>query len=102
MDTVEAFFCLSSKFKISWGDKGENAIVLEPWDFVHVPVGVARTFKNVGDVEGAVLVIIQGNMNKFNDVVRAPYVAEQLKERFGPDILEEMAAGGRPFDAPLR
>ena len=102
MKTVEAFFCLSSKFEISWGDKGENAIVLEPWDFVHVPVGVARTFKNVGDVEGAVLVIIQGNMNEFDDVVRAPYVAEQITARFGAGVIDEMAAAGVPFDEPMR
>ena len=96
-NTVEAFFCLSSRFAIEWGERGEESIVLEPWDFIHVPKGVVRTFRNVGDVEGALLVIIQGPMNKFNDVVNPPYVAEQIKEQFGPEMLDSLAANGRYF-----
>jgi len=88
--TVEAFFCLSGRFAIEWGPEGENSVVLEPWDFVHVPTGVERTFHNVGDEEGALLVIIQGNKNDFDDVVRAPYVGEQLTERFGPEAAAKL------------
>jgi uncharacterized RmlC-like cupin family protein len=99
LNTVEAFFCLSSRFAIQWGLRGENEIVLEPWDFIHVPKGVVRTFTNVGDGEGALLVIIQGKRNEFNDVVNAPYVAEQLAERFGPDAVKQLEATGRSFYA---
>lgn len=42
------------------------------------------------------------NRNEFADVVRAPYVGELLEERFGPEVLKEMADAGRPFDASLR
>jgi mannose-6-phosphate isomerase-like protein (cupin superfamily) len=101
LNTVEAFFCLSSRFAIEWGPQGEESIVLEPWDFIHVPKGVVRTFKNVGEEQGALLVIIQGRRDEFNDVVNAPYVAEQLTERFGPEAVPLLEASGRRFDAPI-
>jgi mannose-6-phosphate isomerase-like protein (cupin superfamily) len=100
LNTVEAFFCLSSRFAIEWGPRGEESIVLEPWDFIHVPKGVVRTFKNVGNEEGALLVIIQGRRNEFDDVVNAPHVAEQLTERFGADAVRDLEATGRRFYAP--
>ena len=89
MKTVEAFFCLEGKFAIEWGDKGEHSVTMEKWDFVHVPTGVVRTFRNVGDDVGALLVIIQGPRNEFDDVQRAPYVFEQIKELFGPDAVKQ-------------
>ena len=98
LNTVEAFFCLSSRFAIEWGYRGELSIVLEPWDFIHVPKGVPRTFRNVGDEVGALLVIIQGDRTAFNDVVNAPYAAEQLTERFGSAALAELERSGRGVD----
>ena len=94
MRTVEAFFCLSGRFAIEWGDEGENSVVLEQWDFIHVPNGVVRTFHNIGDEEGAVLVIIQGDKNDFDDVVRPPYVFKQLDERFGPEAVQQLESMG--------
>ena len=94
MRTVEAFFCLSGRFAIEWGDEGENSVVLEQWDFIHVPNGVVRTFHNIGDEEGAVLVIIQGDKNDFDDVVRPPYVFQQLNERFGPEAAQQLESMG--------
>ena len=97
LNTVEAFFCLSGRFAIEWGDRGEHAIELEPWDFVHVPKGVVRTFKNIGDVDGALLVVIQGNRGEFDDVVDSPFVPEQVAERFGPEAAELVRARARRF-----
>jgi uncharacterized RmlC-like cupin family protein len=101
VNTVEAFFCLSSRFSITWGDRGENEIILDPWDFIHVPKGVIRTFRNVGDAEGALFVIIQGNRNEFDDVITAPSVADQIGDRFGAEALAGFRAmGGRYFSVP--
>ena len=100
LNTVEAFFCLSGRFAIEWGPRGEESIVLEPWDFVHVPKGVVRTFRNVADEQGALLVIIQGTRDEFDDVVNAPYVAEQISERFGPEVVAQLETMGRRFYSP--
>ena len=100
LNTVEAFFCLSGRFAITWGDEGEHSVTLEPWDFVHVPKGVVRTFTNVGTTDGALLVIIQGNRDEFDDVVSPPYVVEQLEERFGADVVARLGAGGTGFFSP--
>jgi mannose-6-phosphate isomerase-like protein (cupin superfamily) len=97
-NTVEAFFCLSGRFAITWGDRGEQSVELDQWDFIHVPKGVVRTFTNIGDTDGALLVIIQGMRNTFNDVVNPPYVAEQIVEKFGPGALAEVEATGRTFE----
>ena len=102
LNTVEAFFCLSGRFAIEWGETGAQSVVLDRWDFIHVPKGVVRTFRNIGDTEGALLVIIQGNRDEFDDVVNPPYVAEQIVERFGPDVLRSFAASGRAFGDTIR
>jgi len=99
LNTVEAFFCLSSRFAIEWGERGEQSVVLEPWDFIHLPKGLVRTFRNVGDVEGALLVVIQGNRDEFDDVVDSPYVPEQVADRFGGDVVELVRASRRRFSA---
>lgn len=97
MNTVEAFFCLKSRFAISWGDEGENEVVLEPYDFLPVPKGVMRTFINVGDEEGALLVIIQGNNGEFRDVTHPPRVARMVRERWGDEMLAKIKESGRLF-----
>lgn len=97
MNTVEAFFCLSGRFAITWGERGEQSVELEPWDFIHVPKGVCRTFTNIGETDGALLVIIQGERDTFDDVVNAAYVADQITDRFGPDAVALLEAGGRKF-----
>ena len=45
--SVENFFCLDGRFEIRWGDKGEHHTVLEPMDFISIPAGVCRSFKNL-------------------------------------------------------
>jgi mannose-6-phosphate isomerase-like protein (cupin superfamily) len=97
-NTVEAFFCLSGRFAITWGDRGEHSVQLEQWDFIHMPKGVVRTFTNIGDTDGALLVIIQGMRDEFDDIVNPPYVAEQIAETFGPQALEQLQRTGRTFD----
>ena len=47
--TNETFFCLNGRFRIRWGDEGENETYLEPLDMIAVPPGVVRDFTNVSD-----------------------------------------------------
>ena len=51
---------LSGRWSITWGDEGENEVVLEPWDTISVPPGVMRGFQNVGDDEATLLAIVGG------------------------------------------
>ena len=97
MNTVEAFFCLKGRFSITWGDRGENEVVLEPYDFLPVPKGVMRTFTNVADEEGALLVVIQGNRGEFRDVINPPQVADTVRERWGDEMLAKLKESGRIF-----
>jgi uncharacterized RmlC-like cupin family protein len=99
MHTVEAFFCLKGRFDITWGDKGEHKLTLDPYDFIPVPPGVLRTFTNVSDEDGALLVIIQGDKQKFRDVQFSPDMADYVQQRWGADILSKLEASGRVFKA---
>lgn len=59
-DTEETFICLTGKWKIAWGQRGEEAIVLDYLDGIAVPPGVMRSFENVADKEALLLAIIGG------------------------------------------
>jgi mannose-6-phosphate isomerase-like protein (cupin superfamily) len=49
LNTVENFFCLSGRFEIAWGDRGEHRLVLESLDMISVPRGENRSFRNVSN-----------------------------------------------------
>lgn len=98
--TIESFFCISGRFGVTWGDQGEHSTVLEPLDFISVPKGVVRTFKNVSDEKDAkLLIIIQGQREDFGDVYFVPQVARMIEERFGAEMLARVKATGRRFTA---
>ena len=67
--SVENFFCVEGRFEIIWGEEGQFSTVLEPLDFVSVPAGVYRDFKNVGDKLGRLLVMIQPEAGDTQDAV---------------------------------
>jgi len=58
--TIEAFMPLSGQWSVYWGDEGEQEIVLGPWDFISVPVGVMRGFRNVGTEHAHLMSILGG------------------------------------------
>lgn len=63
-EEVEVFIPISGQWAIYWneGDDMEE-IVLGPMDCISVPEKVMRSFKNVGDTYGYLLVIIGGTEN---------------------------------------
>ena len=63
-EEVEVFIPISGQWAIYWneGDDMEE-IVLGPMDCISVPAKVMRSFKNVGDTYGYLLVIIGGTEN---------------------------------------
>jgi quercetin dioxygenase-like cupin family protein len=65
-DTNETFVVMKGKWKMEWeGDKGNEHVVLGPYDTVSFPVAIQRRFECVeapqGEAEGLMLAVIGGN-----------------------------------------
>jgi mannose-6-phosphate isomerase-like protein (cupin superfamily) len=59
--TEEVFMPLIGPWEVYWKtDAGEKALVLQPFDCIHVPVGIYRGFRYVGEGKGTLLTIIGG------------------------------------------
>jgi quercetin dioxygenase-like cupin family protein len=57
---VEVFVPLSGKWKFFWGEDGKGEAELGPWDTISFPAGIMEGFRNIGDEEGALLVVLGG------------------------------------------
>jgi uncharacterized RmlC-like cupin family protein len=98
--TTENFFCLSGRFKVSWGDEGEHSTVLEPMDFVSVPPGVSRDFRNISDELGRLFVVIETSPDEPTDrIAYAPKLGEEVMREFGPEARARLEAIGFKFNA---
>ena len=98
--TNETFFCLDGRFRIRWGDEGENQTFLEQYDMVAVPPGVVRDFTNVSDKTARLLVWITGETeDDFNDIEMPPIEAQRLEEKFGNEVLKKFKNIGVSFNA---
>jgi uncharacterized RmlC-like cupin family protein len=98
--TRETFFCLDGRFRIRWGDKGENEVFLEQYDMVAVPTGVVRDFTNVSDKTARLLVIIAGDdEDDFNDIEYTPEESDQLRAKFGNEVVDQFRDIGMSFEA---
>ena len=96
--TVENFFCLNGKFRVSWGEDGENSVELDPLDFVSVPAGVYRDFHNISDETARLLVMIQNVEGDTKDeVIFHPHVGQEILEKFGEETLVAMDKVGFRF-----
>ena len=97
--TTENFLCLSGRFEISWGDKGAQSVELGPLDFISMPKGVYRAFKNVGPETGRLLAIIEcdDDRDAADPVYHAPVTHERVEREFGREVVEKMATLGFDF-----
>lgn len=96
--TTESFMALDGRYEIIWGHQGENSILLEPYDFVSVPPGVYRAFRNADDHEAKMLVFIQGaNGDSMNDITYEASVGQRIQARFGAEATQNMANIGIRF-----
>lgn len=96
--TYETFTVLSGRFEVTWNDNGENRVVLEPFDAISVPPGVCRAFRNIGDTEGVLQVIISGGVHDRKDIDFADASARQI-EAVGAGLLHEFQKVGFTFTA---
>ena len=76
--TYETFTVLDGRFEVRWNDDGSDSVVLERFDTISVPPGVCRAFRNVGDREGILQVLITGGVHDMNDIDFAVAVRERL------------------------
>ena len=98
--TNETFFCLDGRFRIRWGDEGENQTYLEQYDMIAVPPGVVRDFTNVSNKTARLLVWITGETeDDFNDIEMPPIEAQRLEKKFGNEVLEKFKNIGVSFNA---
>ena len=98
--TIENFLCLQGRFEVCWGDEGESRIEIGPLDFVSVPPGVSRNFRNISDETARLLAVIELADPTSNDrVAYAPSVANEVENEFGADTLEKLKEIGFKFDA---
>ena len=72
--TLEVFVALEGSWAVFWGDRGEQEIVLEPWDTISVPTGVMRGFRNAGKAGGVLMSILGGT-----DPGRVTWAAQVLE-----------------------
>jgi len=97
-DAVENFFCVEGRFEITWGANGEHRVVLDALDFISIPAGVYRDFRNIGSSVGRLLVAIQSPPGDTQDaVVHSAAVGDEVVRRFGQKTRDAMAAIGVRF-----
>ncbi len=57
----EVFVVLSGSCAFFWGNKGENEVTLKQWDTISFPAGTQEGFRNVGEEEAVLLVVLSGS-----------------------------------------
>ena len=80
-DTEETFICLTGRWKVRFGDHGEDAVELAYLDGIVCPSGVMRSFENIGEAE-ALLLSILGGRNP-GHVIWAQSIREQMRIAHG-------------------
>ncbi len=59
-DSEETFVCLTGRWKVTWGDEGENSVELGYLDGICCPSGVMRAFENIAGEEALMMSILGG------------------------------------------
>jgi uncharacterized RmlC-like cupin family protein len=97
---VENFMCLSSRFEIAWGERGEHSLVLEPLDMISVPRGENRSFRNVGNETGRLLVmIVPETAEQADPISYAPSLAKEIESEYGQAALDGLQRIGFTFES---
>ena len=96
--TYETFTVLKGRFEVRWNDDGSGSAVLELYDTVSFPPGVCRAFRNVGDEEGILQVIITGGVHDMSDIDFSEKAREEI-EAVRPGLSAEFEKVGFTFTA---
>ena len=96
--TYETFTVMKGRFEVRWNDDGSGSAVLELYDTVSFPPGVCRAFRNIGDDEGILQVIITGGVHDMSDIDFSPDAKEEI-EAVRPGLAAEFEKAGFTFTA---
>ena len=96
--TYETFTVMQGRFEVFWNDDGEIRIELDRFDTISVPPGVCRGFRNIGNEEAILQVIISGGVHDLNDIDFAPKCAAEI-EAIRPGLLKTFEETGLTFTA---
>jgi len=96
--TYETFTVMKGSFEVRWNDDGSGRAVLGLYDTVSFPPGVCRSFRNVGDAEGILQVIITGGVHDMSDIDFSAKAKEEI-EAVRPGLAAEFEKTGFTFTA---
>ncbi len=96
--TYETFTVLKGRFEVTWNDDGSGRVELGEFDTISVPPRVNRAFRNIGEGEGVLQVLITGGVHDMTDIDMAPSTAVKL-DAIQPGVKEKFAARGLTFTA---
>lgn len=83
---------------MTWNDDGSGRAELGLFDTVSFPPGVCRAFRNIGDAEGILQVIITGGVHDMNDIDFAADAKAKI-EAVGKGLSREFEKAGFTFTA---
>ena len=89
---------LKGRFEVTWNDDGGGRVELDEFDTVSVPPRVNRAFRNIGEEEGILQVLITGGVHDMTDIDLAPSSAVKL-DAIKPGVKDKFAARGLTFTA---
>ncbi len=81
-----------------WNDDGSGSAILGLFDTISFPPGVCRAFRNVGDEEGILQVIITGGVHDMTDIAFSAEAKREI-EAVRPGLAAEFERIGFTFDA---
>jgi quercetin dioxygenase-like cupin family protein len=99
--TYETFTVMKGRFEVRWNDDGSGSAILELYDTVSFPPGVCRAFRNVGEEEGILQVIITGGVHDMTDIDFSETAREEI-EAVKPGLATEFEKAGFTFSIPSR
>jgi quercetin dioxygenase-like cupin family protein len=97
-ETYETFTVLKGRFEVTWNDDGSGRAELGLYDTVSFPPGVCRAFRNIGDEEGILQVIITGGVHDMSDIAFSEKAKQEI-EAVRPGLASEFEKAGFTFTA---
>jgi quercetin dioxygenase-like cupin family protein len=98
--TYETFTVLKGEFEVRWNDDGSERALLRQFDTISLPPGVCRAFRNVGNEEGILQVIITGGVHDMTDIAFAENARREI-EAVRPGLAAQFEKAGFTFDAGI-